>query len=79
VPELPHITAPGHRVKMLTSTLGFFERINDQEEIFLPGVIQDEESTPEETIRSIKAQCDWGLKIAHDLITIAMKLTIDTF
>jgi acyl CoA:acetate/3-ketoacid CoA transferase beta subunit len=70
VPKVPYITAPGHRVRTLVSTLGLFEKKDDQKEFSLTGVIQDGTSTPDETIRSIKAQCGWDLKIAPDVRTI---------
>jgi acyl CoA:acetate/3-ketoacid CoA transferase beta subunit len=72
VAQVPYITAPGHRVKTLVSTLGLFEKIYDQREFSLTGVIQDGKSTPDETIRSIKAQCGWDLKVAPSLRTIGL-------
>ena len=72
VAQVPYITAPGHRVRMLISTLGLFEKIDDQKEFFLTGIIQDGKSSPDETIRTIQAQCGWDLKIAPDVKTIAL-------
>jgi hypothetical protein len=59
-------------VRTLVSTLGLFEKMDDQKEFSLTGVIQDGKSTPDETIRSIKAQCGWDLKIAPDVRTIGL-------
>ena len=72
VPKVPYITAPGHRVRMLISTLGLFEKIDDRKEFSLTGVIQDGNSTPDEMIRSIRAQSGWDLKIAPDVKTIGL-------
>ncbi|MDI6755084.1 MAG: CoA-transferase [Thermodesulfobacteriota bacterium] len=70
IPRVPYITAPGDRVRTLVSTLGLFEKINDQKEFTLTGIIQDGNSSPEEIVRSIKSQCGWDLKIASSLKTI---------
>ena len=70
VPQVPYITAPGHRVRTLVSTLGLFEKIDNQKEFTLTGVIQDGRSSAEETVRSIQSQCGWDLKIASSLRTI---------
>lgn len=67
IPQVPYITAPGDRVRTLVSTLGLFEKINDQKEFTLTGILQDGNSSREEIVRSIKSQCDWGLKIASSL------------
>ena len=72
VAQVPYITAPGHRVKTLVSTLGLFEKMYDQKEFSLTGVIQDGKSTPDETVRSIQAQCGWDLKVAPSLRTIGL-------
>ena len=72
VAQVPYITAPGHRVRTLVSTLGLFEKMDKQKEFSLTGVIQDGKSTLEEMIRSIKAQCGWDLKISPDVRTIGL-------
>ena len=72
VPQVPYITAPGHRVRALVSTLGLFEKIADEKEFTLTGVIQDGKSSTEETVRTIKAQCAWDLKMASALKTISL-------
>ena len=72
VAQVPYITAPGHRVRTLVSTLGLFEKMDGQKEFSLTGVIQDRKAAPDETIRSIKAQCSWDLKIAPNLRTIGL-------
>jgi hypothetical protein len=54
----------------LVSTLGLFEKIDNQKEFTLTGVIQDGRSSAEETVRSIQSQCGWDLKIASSLRTI---------
>jgi len=72
VPQVPYITAPGHRVRALVSTLGLFEKIADEKEFTLTGIIQDGKSSTEETVRTIKAQCAWDLKMASALKTISL-------
>jgi len=70
VPQVPYITAPGDRVRTLVSTLGLLEKIENQNEFTLTGIIQDGRSSAEETVRSIQSQCGWDLKIAPGLRTI---------
>ena len=72
VAQVPYITAPGERVRTLVSTLGLFEKVDDHQEFFLTGIIQDGKASAEETVRSIKSQCTWNLKIAPNLRTISL-------
>ncbi len=63
--KVPFVTAPGTRVKSLISTLGVFEKINDDEEFTLTKYwITPGSSSAEEVIRDIKEQCGWDLKVA---------------
>jgi len=70
VPQVSYITAPGERVKVAVSTLGLFEKIDDQKEFFLTGIVEDPKISPEETVRAVIAQCGWNLKIAPRLRNI---------
>jgi acyl CoA:acetate/3-ketoacid CoA transferase beta subunit len=72
VAQVPYITAPGERVRTLVSTLGLFEKMDDHREFFLTGIIQNGKDSAEETVRSIKSQCTWDLKIAPNLRTISL-------
>ncbi len=75
VPEVSYITAPGLRVKTVVTTLGIFEKLDGNKEFSLVGVIEDGESSVEETVRSIKEQCKWDLKIVPELRAIALPKT----
>jgi len=72
VPQVTYITAPGERVRTLISTLGLFEKINDQNEFCLTGVIQDGKTPTEELVHAIKTQCPWDLPIAPNLKTVSL-------
>ncbi len=65
VKQVPYTTSPGARMKTLISTLGRFEKIGDDEEFTLTGVIDNGDS-PEEMIRDIRTQCGWDLKVAPE-------------
>ena len=75
VPEVSYITGPGLRVKTVVTTLGIFEKLDGNKEFSLVGVIEDGESSVEETVRSIKEQCKWDLKIVPELRAIALPTT----
>lgn len=65
--KVPFITAPGTKVRTLISTLGVFEKLDGDEEFTLTKYLADRHSLPEEeTIRKIKAECGWNLKVARN-------------
>jgi len=70
VPEVSYVTAPGHRVKAVATTLGIFEKMEGEREFMLTGIIEDGQSSVEEAVRSIREQCKWDLKIASRLKTV---------
>jgi len=72
VPQVPYITAPGQRIRTLVTTLGLFEKVEEQKEFSLTGVIEDGKSSPDEIRQAIKGQCQWDLKIVPHLKTIGL-------
>ncbi len=62
--RVPYVTAPGHRVTMLVSTLGVYEK--DQGEFVLTGVF-DADTTA--AAKECKERCGWDLKVARELKT----------
>ena len=67
VEKVPFITAPGARVRTLVSTMGVFEKPDGVDEFMLSKyVAKNDASSPEETIRDIKANCGWDLKVARN-------------
>ena len=69
VPRVSYITGPGRRVRTVVTTLGIFEKSDGEEELTLTGIIEDGKSSVEETVRSIRDQCPWDLKIVSPLKT----------
>ena len=66
------ITAPGNRVRTLVSTMGVFEKPEDQSEFILTRYFADRGSrSREEIIRDIKENCGWDLRVAPDPREIA--------
>jgi acyl CoA:acetate/3-ketoacid CoA transferase alpha subunit/acyl CoA:acetate/3-ketoacid CoA transferase beta subunit len=72
VPEVSYITAPGQRVRTVVTTLGMFEKVDGEREFALTGVMEDGHSSAEETVRSIREQCKWDLKIASRIKTLEL-------
>lgn len=62
-----YITAPGHRVRTLVTTMGVFEKPPGEEEFVLaacfPGVGADER----EAVERISSRCGWELRTARSL------------
>jgi acyl CoA:acetate/3-ketoacid CoA transferase alpha subunit/acyl CoA:acetate/3-ketoacid CoA transferase beta subunit len=75
VPEVAYVTAPGQRVRMLVTTLGIFEKLDGNREFTLTGILEDRKSSAEETVRVIREQCKWDLKIAPRLRSMAAPTT----
>jgi acyl CoA:acetate/3-ketoacid CoA transferase alpha subunit/acyl CoA:acetate/3-ketoacid CoA transferase beta subunit len=75
VPEVSYITGPGLRVRTVVTTLGLFEKLDGDKEFSLVGVIEDGKSSKQKTVRSIKEQCKWDLKIVPELRAMTLPTT----
>ena len=75
VPEVAYVTAPGQRVRMLVTTLGIFEKLDGDREFTLTGILEDRKSSAEETVRLVREQCQWDLKIAPRLRSVPVPTT----
>lgn len=65
VEKVPYITAPGKRVTTLITSLGIFEKMED--ELTLTGVILKENQKEEEVVEKIKQTTLWKLRIKTPL------------
>jgi acyl CoA:acetate/3-ketoacid CoA transferase beta subunit/acyl CoA:acetate/3-ketoacid CoA transferase alpha subunit len=63
--EVPYVTAPGGRVTRLVSTLGVYEK--DQDEFVLTGVF-DADTTA--AAKECRERCGWDLHVAPDVKTL---------
>jgi acyl CoA:acetate/3-ketoacid CoA transferase beta subunit len=75
IPEVAYVTAPGQRVRMLVTTLGIFEKLDGDREFTLTAILEDRKSSAEETVRRVREQCQWDLKIAPRLRSVAVPTT----
>ncbi len=66
MPQVPYVTAPGHRIKTLITTLGVFEKL-EAEEFYLTGIISEGHSPASAIIAQIKEKTPWELKIAPQI------------
>ena len=62
--EVPFITCPGQKVKMLVTNLAVFEK-RGEEFILTKYLAGPGFSTQEARIRKIKENCGWDLKVAE--------------
>jgi len=65
--KVPFVTAPGTKVRALVSTMGVFEKLNDDKEFTLTKYFEHPDlSSTDEIIRNIKDNCGWDLKVAGE-------------
>lgn len=66
--KIDFITSAGARVKTLVSTLGIFEKLNNEDEFTLTYYFDDSKDTPlEKIIKNIQSHCGWTIKAADKL------------
>lgn len=71
VKEVPYITSQGKRVSTLISTLGVFGKHGEGKELVLTGLFPNPRCQgEEETVRHIKEQCGWELKVVKEPVWI---------
>ncbi len=66
VERVPYVTAPGEKVTMLVTTMGVFEKVD--KELVLTEYFPQKGLGREETIKRIKAETGWNLKVSRDLM-----------
>ena len=70
--KVSYITSCGAKVKTLVSSLGVYEKLDDDDEFSLTGVFPSAKfNTLEEMIGNIKENCGWELKISPKVAEIA--------
>ena len=70
--KVPYITAPGHRVTTLVSSMGVFEKLDNDAEFTLTKYFTNPDlSSKEEAIKAIKENCGWDLKVSENLEQVA--------
>ncbi len=71
VAEVPYITSPGKRVRTLVSTMGVLEKKEEGQELLLTGLFPNPKCRgEEETVRYIKDNCGWELKVARNVVWV---------
>ena len=71
VDEVAYTTSDGKRVSVLVSTMGVFEKLAGEDDFTLTGYFPDRAlSEPEDTIRRIKDNCGWELKISPQVTRV---------
>ena len=69
--KVPYITSPGHHVKTLVTTLGIYEKLDDDDEFTLTAVIPDTDRPDVDSlVRRAKENCGWNLKAASEVAVI---------
>ena len=70
VEKVPYVTYPGTRVKTIISSLGIFEKL-EEDEFVLTGYFADPGlQKHDDIIKKIKDNCGWQLKIAKNVIKL---------
>lgn len=71
VPDVPYVTSPGRRVRLLITDLGIYEKSSPDGDFVLKALFEDPNGgSPDESIARIRETCGWDLKTAPDLETI---------
>ncbi|HDQ03932.1 MAG TPA: hypothetical protein ENN23_05090 [Deltaproteobacteria bacterium] len=71
--KVNYITSPGVRVSTVVSQLGTFEKEIGANELTLTGYVPlHAAASEEESVRNIKEQCGWNLKIKNKLQTLSL-------
>lgn len=65
--EVPYITSPGSRVTHVVSQMGIFEKGFGKDELKLTAYYPQKGKSEEETVRDIKMNCGWELKVREPL------------
>ncbi len=66
--KVPYITAPGAGVRTLVSSMGVFEKLDDDKEFTLTKYFANQSfSSKEEAIKNIKENCGWDLKVSDSV------------
>jgi acyl CoA:acetate/3-ketoacid CoA transferase alpha subunit/acyl CoA:acetate/3-ketoacid CoA transferase beta subunit len=72
VDKVSYITSPGKRVTTLVSNLGIFEKLGDDQEFTLTGLLPNLPcSSLEEKVRYVKDHCGWELRVVPEPQEIA--------
>ncbi len=68
--KVPYITSSGETIKTVVSTLGIFEKDNNDELILTAFFHNSKALTTEEAVQFIKDNCGWDLKISPEIIEL---------
>lgn len=72
VKKIPYISSKGDRITTLVSNLGVFEKPDRTGELILTRCLPDETSSSlEKSIRKVKDNCGWDLRISNNVKEIA--------
>jgi len=71
--KVPYITAPGKSIKTIISSMGIFEKLNNEEEFTLTGYFASQDLfSVGKSVEKIRKNCGWDLKVADDLHEIPL-------
>jgi acyl CoA:acetate/3-ketoacid CoA transferase alpha subunit/acyl CoA:acetate/3-ketoacid CoA transferase beta subunit len=65
--KVSYITAPGHRVRTLVTTMGVFEKPPGEDEFVLEAYFPQADMSEAEAVERIRSQCGWELLVARGL------------
>ncbi|MDY6911442.1 MAG: CoA-transferase [Chloroflexota bacterium] len=66
--QLAYVTAPGGKVKTLVTTLGIFEKPDDEEFVLSSVLPRAKEADIRDTVNEIQQHCGWIIKEASEVI-----------
>lgn len=69
--KVPYITSSGKNVKTLVSTMGIFEKADEDKELCLTGYFSANDITGEKRIREVIENCGWELKVSPEIKEIS--------
>ena len=69
--DVHYITSPGKNVKTIISTLGVFEKFDNDNEFTLTGYFESKETNMEKIISNFKNTSSWSFKIENNLKKIS--------
>jgi acyl CoA:acetate/3-ketoacid CoA transferase alpha subunit/acyl CoA:acetate/3-ketoacid CoA transferase beta subunit len=65
--SVSYITAPGHRVRSLVTTMGVFEKPAGEDEFVLTAYFPQDGADEREAVGRIASHCGWELRVAREL------------
>ncbi len=65
--RVSYITAPGHKVRTLVTTMGVFEKPPGEDEFMLTAYFPQTGADGREAVEKISSQCGWEIDAARDL------------